>query len=353
MSSKSKVHLSAQEIAQTVSGRIEGNSAVVIEGAATLQDASDRDLSFYHNPKYADLLMTTKAAAILVPEKANGITFPTGKTLIQVANPQWAFAQVLSLLARDRVHLTEGIHPQAVIDPSARVSPGVSVGAHVVIERDVVIGAGTIIYPGCYIGERSHIGTACLMYPNVVLREETHLGDNVIIHAGAVLGADGYGFSKGPDGRHRKIPQIGRVVVEEDVEIGANVTVDRATTGETRIGAGTKIDNLVHIAHNVHIGRNCLIVALVGISGSVRIGHQVTLGGQVGMVGHITIGDGVMVAAQSGIMNDVKPGEVLFGTPARPHKEAMKLQALFSKLPEMYDFLKTLKKRLLPSEKPL
>ena len=148
------------------------------------------------------------------------------------------------------------------------------------------------------------------------------------------------------DGRHRKIPQIGKVVIEEDVEIGANVTIDRATTGETRIGAGTKIDNLVHIAHNVHIGRDCLIVAQVGVSGSTQVGNRVTLAGQVGIIGHLTIGDGAVIAAQSGIMNNVAPGEILFGSPARPHREAMKLQAIFGKLPEMYDALKQLKKKL-------
>jgi UDP-3-O-[3-hydroxymyristoyl] glucosamine N-acyltransferase len=214
----------------------------------------------------------------------------------------------------------------------------------VTVERGAVVEAGAIIYSGCFIGANARVGSGSLLYPNVVLREDTQVGARCIIHAGAVLGADGYGFAT-IEGRQRKIPQIGRVVVEDDVEIGANVTIDRATVGETRVGAGTKIDNLVHIAHNVQIGRDCLIVAQVGISGSTKVGDRVTLAGQVGIVGHLTIGDGAVVAAQSGVMNDVEPGAVLFGSPARPHREAMKLQAIFGKLPEIYEAIRSLRKK--------
>ncbi len=320
--------LLARDIASLVGGELTGDASVAIQGAAGLDEASEKEISFFHNLKYIASLQKTKALVVLIPQNTNGTTLPKGKTLIRVANPQWAFAQVLGLIEKERQVHPKGVHPKAHVEPTA------------------VLGVGTSVYPGCYIGHNVRVGAECLLYPNVVLREDTRVGDRVIIHAGAVLGADGYGFAT-QNGRHHKIPQIGRVVVEDDVEIGANVTIDRATTGETRIGAGTKIDNLVHIAHNVQIGRDCLIVAQVGISGSTQVGNRVTLAGQVGVTGHLTIGDGAVIAAQSGIMSDVEPGAVLFGSPARPHKQAMKLLAIYGKLDELYDAVKKLKKKLL------
>jgi UDP-3-O-[3-hydroxymyristoyl] glucosamine N-acyltransferase len=322
------IHLLAKDVASAVKGELLGDGSVAVEGAAGLDEASEKELSFFHNTKYIDALQKTKARVVLIPQQTNGTTLPQGKTLIRVPNPQWAFAQVLGLIDQQRQHHPKGVHPKAHVEPSA------------------TIGAGTVVYPGCYIGHNARVGKDCLIYPNVVLREDTEVGDQVIIHAGAVLGADGYGFAT-LEGRHHKIPQIGRVVIENDVEIGANVTIDRATTGETRVGTGTKIDNLVHIAHNVHIGRDCLIVAQAGLAGSTKVGHRVTLGGQVGIVGHLTIGDGAVIAAQSGIMNDVEPGAVLFGSPARPHKQAMKLQAIYGRLEEIYDAFIQLKKKYL------
>lgn len=322
------IAIAAQDIASAVGGELLGDGSVTVQGAAGLGEASETDISFFHNIKYAESLVSTRARVVLIPQKTQGLTLPEGKTLIRVSNPQWAFAQVLGLIDKQKNVHPDGIHPKAHVEPTA------------------TIGKGTVVYPGCYVGHHVKIGENCLMYPNVVFREDTQIGDRVIIHAGTVLGADGYGFAT-QEGRHHKIPQIGRVVVEDDVEIGANVTIDRATTGETRIGAGTKIDNLVHIAHNVQIGKDCLIVAQVGISGSTKVGNRVTLAGQVGLVGHITIGDGTIVAAQSGVMSDVEPGAVLFGSPARPHKQAMKLLAIYGKLDEIYDTLKQLRKKLL------
>jgi UDP-3-O-[3-hydroxymyristoyl] glucosamine N-acyltransferase len=322
------MNLSAKDAAAVVGGDLEGDGSVLIEGAAGLEEASEREISFFHNTKYLASLQNTKARVIFIPRATNGTVLPQGKTLIRVKNPQWAFAQILGLIDRERQIHPKGIHPKAHVEPTA------------------TIGAGTMIYPGCYIGHNVRVGEKCLLYPNVVLREDTQVGDRVIIHAGTVVGADGYGFAT-EGGRHHKIPQIGRVVIEEDVEIGANVTIDRATTGETRVGAGTKIDNLVHVAHNVQIGRDCLIVAQVGISGSTKIGHHVTLAGQVGIAGHLIIGDGAVIAAQSGVMNDVEPGAILFGTPVRPIKQAMKLQAIYGKLEEIYEAVKQLRKKLL------
>ena len=339
--------LRVSDIATAVRGAMEGNGELNIEGAAGLDEATERHISFFSNPKYLEQLEKTRAGAIILPQNTNGFKTPAGKTLIRVPNPPLAFAQVLALFERQlHQHPAPGVHQQAAVDPSAQIGAGVAVGAFTVIEQGARIGANTIIYSGCYIGARAVIGDNCLIYPNTTLREETHLGARVIIQPGAVLGSDGYGFAT-QEGKHHKIPQIGKVVVEDDVEIGANVTIDRATTGETRIGAGTKIDNLVHIAHNVQIGKNCLIVAQVGISGSTKVGNSVTLAGQVGVIGHLTIGDNAVIAAQSGIMNDVEPGAVLFGSPARPHKETLKLLAIYGKLPEIYDAVKALKKKLL------
>jgi len=322
------IALSAKDIAAVVGGELEGDGSVTVEGAAGLDEASEREISFFHNTKYIESLQKTRARVVLIPKQTNGTPLPEGKTLIRVDNAQWAFAQVLGLIDQQKQHHPKGIHPKAHVEETA------------------VVGAGTIIYPGCYIGHNVRIGEKCLLYPNVVLREDTQIGSRVIIQAGAVLGADGYGFAT-QNGRHHKIPQIGRVVIEDDVEIGANVTIDRATTGETRVGAGTKIDNLVHIAHNVRVGRDCLIVAQVGISGSTKVGNRVTLAGQVGITGHLTIGDGAVIAAQSGVMNDVEPGAVLFGTPVRPIKQAMKLEAIYGKLEELYETVKQLRKKLL------
>jgi UDP-3-O-[3-hydroxymyristoyl] glucosamine N-acyltransferase len=337
----------ASEIAQAVRGTLEGNGNVAIEGAAGLDVATEKEISFFHNPKYSDQLERTKAGVVILPSKTNGLKAPEGKTLIRVPNPPLAFAQVLALFERQLQRPpAPGIHAQTAVHPKAQIGPGVAIGPFTTIEEGAKVGAGTVIYNGCYIGAQSVIGDNCLIYPNVVLREYTRLGARVIIQPGAVLGSDGYGFAT-HEGKHFKIPQIGHVVIEDDVEVGANVTIDRATTGETRVGSGTKIDNLVHIAHNVQIGKNCLIVAQVGISGSTKIGNQVTLAGQVGIVGHVTIGDNAVIAAQSGIMNNVEPGAVLFGTPARPHRETMKLQAIYGKLPEIYDTLKALKKKIL------
>jgi UDP-3-O-[3-hydroxymyristoyl] glucosamine N-acyltransferase len=340
--------LSIRDIAEVVKGRLEGPETLEIIGAAGLEEATGQEISFFHNMKYVDSLKTTKAGAVLIPEKTNGTELSKDKTWVRVANPQWAFAQVLSILYPNRQNPPiPGVHGKAIVDPTAKIETGARIGALAVIEAGAVIGADSVIYPSVYIGARSRVGAGSIIYPHVVLREDTEVGARAIIHAGTVIGADGYGFVT-QQGRHHKIPQVGKVVIEDDVEIGANVTIDRATTGETRIGAGTKIDNLVHIAHNVHIGRDCLIVAQVGVSGSTTVGNRVTLAGQVGVIGHLTIGDGAIIAAQSGIMNDVAPGEVLFGSPARPHREAMKLQAVFGKLPDMYDTLRQLKKKILP-----
>ena len=225
----------------------------------------------------------------------------------------------------------------------------VGVGACVIIEGHVTIGDGTTIHAGSYVGHHTVIGNGCLVYPNVTIREKITIGHRVIVHSGTVIGSDGFGYVT-EGGTHRKIPQVGTVEIEDDVEIGANVTIDRATIGATVVGQGSKIDNLVQIAHNVKIGRGCLIVAQAGIAGSSILGNDVTLAGQVGVGGHVRVGDKVIAAAQSGIPNDVPAGSIVFGTPARPINEERKIQVIIGKLPEIYDDFRAMKKRLAPRD---
>jgi len=232
-----------------------------------------------------------------------------------------------------------------VIAPGVTVPPDAFIGPHVVIEADAAIGARAVIHAGCFVGARAKLGDEVLLYPRVTIREECALGNRVIVHSGTVIGSDGFGFVRDGD-MYRKLPQVGTVEVGDDVEIGANVTIDRATTGTTRIGAGSKIDNLVQIAHNVQIGRNCIIVAQVGISGSTVLGDDVTLAGQVGVVGHIEIGNGAVVGAQSGVSKSVKPGERMFGCPAMPLRQAKRIEASIRNLPELIQTVRLLKRRL-------
>jgi UDP-3-O-[3-hydroxymyristoyl] glucosamine N-acyltransferase len=339
--------ITLKELSQITSGELQGDGAWVVTGAAGLLDASPQDVSFLGNPKYAAQTGKSQAGCIFLPFSAKGTPMAAAvKNRIYVEDPQWAFAQVLALIEKElqKKPLVILPDPKAQINPEARLSPNVFVGPFTVIERLAVVGEGSWISAQCYLGPQVKVGKGCKIYPQVVIRERCEIGDRVIIHSGTVIGADGFGFSTDKKtGNHRKIPQIGNVVIENDAEIGANVTIDRATVGTTRIGAGTKIDNLVQIGHNVQIGKNCLVVSQVGISGSTKIGNQVVLAGQAGIVGHVTIGDGAIITAQSGVMNDVEPKAVLFGSPARPHREGLKIQALLSKLPELYETIKTLK----------
>lgn len=342
--------IALKELSQLTNGELQGDETRVITGAVGLMEASPEDVSFLGNPKYANQAGKSRAGCLFLPLSAKGTPLANAvKNRIYVEDPQWAFAQVLALIEKELEKKPLVILPdsRAHINPEARLSPNVFVGPFTVIERLAHVGESSWIGAQCYLGPKVKVGKGCKIYPQVVIRERCEIGNGVIIHSGAVIGADGFGFSTDKKtGNHRKIPQIGNVVIEDDVEIGANVTVDRATVGTTRIGAGTKIDNLVQIAHNVQIGKNCLIVSQVGISGSTKIGNQVILAGQAGIVGHVTIGDGAVITAQSGVMNDVDPKAVLFGSPARPHREGLKIQAILSKLPELYETVKHLKASL-------
>jgi UDP-3-O-[3-hydroxymyristoyl] glucosamine N-acyltransferase len=291
------------------------------------------------NPKYVSLVAVTRAGAVIVPEDF----IAKERTVIKAKNPQLAFAKVLVMLDKERaVTLKAGVHASAVVSIKSQIGKDVHVGPFVVVENGVVVGDGSVIMANCYIGKDTRIGKNAMLYPGVTLRERVTIGNNAIIHSGAVIGSDGFGFI--PQGNSNfKIPQIGSVEIGDDVEIGANVTIDRATTGATKIGKGTKLDNQVHIAHNIQIGENCLIAGQTGFAGSSKIGNNVMMAGQVGVNGHITIGNGVIVGGKAVVINDVPDNATISGYPARIHKENLKLQALVGKLPEFYADLKKLK----------
>lgn len=335
-----------KEIARLVDGELIGDGRIEITGVCGIEDAGVGDITFVSNPKYLSRINSTKASAVIVSQDMR----PQKKSVIQTKNPSLAFAKIVSLLAPEDTKHPKGIHPQAVIGENVKLAEDIAIGAFSVIEDNVEIGPGSIIYAGCYIGHDVRIGSNTIIYPHVTVREKVQIRNNIIIHNGAVVGSDGFGYSV-VDGIHRKIPQLGAVVIEDDVEIGANVTIDRARFEKTVIGKGTKIDNLVQIAHNVVMGENCIIVAQAGISGSTTLGKNVTLAGQVGLVGHIKIGDNVVVAAQSGVTKDVPPGVVVFGSPARPMSLARRLNACIQRLPKLFKLVTGLEKRIEKLEK--
>jgi UDP-3-O-[3-hydroxymyristoyl] glucosamine N-acyltransferase len=334
--------MTISDIVRLLDGELVGNGQMEITGCAGLKEAKEGDLSFLANPKYEPLAKESKASVIIVPRQ----TSLPGKVVIRVDHPSLAFSIVINHLLKDAPPLINpGIHPTAIIAKDAVLGKDVAIGPYVVIEPKAVIGAGTKIYAHSYIGHGSKIGINGLIYPSVVIRDGIIIGNNVIIHSGTVIGSDGYGYVT-VEGKHMKIPQIGTVVIEDDVEIGANVTIDRARFEKTVIGEGTKIDNLVHIAHNVTIGKHCLIVAQVGISGSTHIGNHVILAGQAGIVGHLTIGDGAVVAAQSGVSKSIKAGAQVFGSPAQPLRDAFKNNAHIQRLDHYVATIQDLKKRV-------
>ncbi len=331
--------VSVKEIAALVGGKISGDENLMLTGVAPLEEATQQDATFLVNPKLLKILPTTQAGVVLLKHGT-----PYSKTAVYVDNPQLAFAKILAILSKEKEAPRE-IHKTAVIAASAKIGKEVSIGANAVIEDGAVLGDQVRIGALCYVGARTQIGKNTQLYPKVTIREDCVVGERVILHPGVVIGADGFGFAT-EGGIHHKIPQVGNVILEDDVEIGANSTVDRAAIGSTVVGKGCKIDNLVQIAHNVKIGRGCIIVAQVGIAGSTTLGDYVVLGGQVAVNGHIHIGDRVMAAAQSGIPNSVEAGTTVFGTPARPIAEERRIQVIVGKLPKIYNDFKKIKKLL-------
>lgn len=331
-----------RELAGRVEARFEPEAAEVdISGVASLADANPGDLSFFGNPKYMSALRKSRASAVFVPE---GFSETIEPHCLFVANPGEAFAALLPLFRPEPLAFPPGIHPTAVIHESARLGEGCHIGAYCVIEKEVVLGARSIVEPHSFIGQESTLGEECHLHPRVTVRERCRIGARVIFHSGVIVGADGFGYEF-RDGRQQKIPQTGSVQIDEDVEIGANSTVDRARFGRTWIQKGTKIDNLVQIGHNVTIGEHCILCAQVGISGSTRIGSYVTLAGKVGLSGHIEIGDRVMIGAMSGLAKNVPPGTIMFGAPAQPIREYKENYALLKNIRKLYNRVKALESR--------
>ena len=334
-------NLKLHEVAELVDGELVGDRNLVITGVAGIKEAEKGDITFLSNVKYLPFLRRTKASAVITAAGA----VSTDKPLVRVANPSIAFTKIVAYFMPQEEALKPGIHATAVIDKSARLGTGAAVGAHAVIEQDAVIGEAAGIGANTFVGRNARIGSQSRIYPNVVIRENVQIGRRVIIHSGTVIGSDGFGYEIIGD-KHVKIPQVGSVLIEDDVEIGANVCVDRGRFKDTIIRKGTKIDNLVQIAHNVVIGEDCVIVSQVGISGSTELGRNVIVAGQAGIVGHVSIGDGAVICARSGVSKAVGPKTVVLGEPAKPIQQQKKIFALIAKLPEMFKDLSDLKKKL-------
>jgi UDP-3-O-[3-hydroxymyristoyl] glucosamine N-acyltransferase len=328
------------ELAARLGCTLRGDGGVEIRRVAAIDAAGPGDITFVANPRYASRLGSTRASAVILSPE---LVTPLPSLLSP--NPYLAFARAVALL-HPQPRPSPGVHPSAQVDPTAVLGEGVHVGALAVVGAGARIGARTVLHPHVVIYEGVEIGTECLVHSGVQVRERCRLGDRVVIQNGAVIGGDGFGFAKDEAGRYEKIPQLGTVVVEDDVEIGALTAVDRAALGETRIGRGTKIDNLVQIGHSVTIGSDTVIAGQVGIAGSSRIGSRVTLAGQVGVAGHLTVGDGVVATAQTGIPSAVEPAAVVSGYPAIDNRAWLKATAIFAKLPELQKRLREIERKL-------
>lgn len=345
------MRLTLKEIADIVDGKLFLQSgcsdSFIVSRIDSLETAKEDEISFLGNDKYLHFLKDTKAVAILVSKKID-INKYKNKNFIVVDNPQLACSKFLSLIYKDKLSkIKVGISPKATIEEDVELGKNISINHNVVIEKGVKIGDNTKILANVYIGQNVSIGKSCIIYPNVTIREDSKIGDNCILNPGVVIGGEGFGFISVGD-KILKKPQLGYVEIGNNVEIGANTTVDRATLPNTTtyIGDNTKIDNLVMIAHNVHIGKNSIIVAQVGIAGSTKIGNNVTIGGQVGIVGHVNIGNNIKIGAKSGIMHDLKDNQILSGYPLQSHKNHLMSLAIIKKLPEMYQQLKKIIKKL-------
>lgn len=348
--------MTVAEIAAWLHGELVGDGSADVIRVAKIEEAGPGDLSFLANPKYLRFAQTTKATAILVARSFDPKEARAGLALIKVDDPYTGFVRMLARLTPAVDPLPRGIHPTAVIAPGAVLGTGVDVGAHAVIAEGVRIGDRTRIGEGCVVGLKAQIGSECMLYPRVTVYHQCRIGNRVIVHAGTVIGSDGFGFAPQPDGSYEKIPQLGIVTIEDDVEIGANCTIDRATIGETVIKRGAKLDNLIQVAHNVVIGEHTVIAAQTGISGSTKLGRNMMVAGQVGFAGHIEIADRTVIMAQSGIPKSIKdPGKTWFGYPARERGTALRIEAIIRSLPELAKDVADLKRRLdevLASLKP-
>lgn len=313
-----------------IAARVEGPN-LRVRAVNTIEDAREGEITFLSNPKYLATVAESKASAVIAGE---GVELPGGRSIVRCADPYAAVTVAIVAIHGYRQHPQWGISPQATIHPTARVGPGANIAPGATVSEEAVVGENVTLYPGCFIGPRARLGNDCVLYPNVVVYDDCELGSRVAIHAGSVIGQDGLGYAP-VEGKWIKIPQVGRTIIGDDVEIGANCAIDRATLGRTVVGAGTKFGNVIVVGHGTKIGEDCLFVGLVGVAGSVTVGRHCTFGGQTGTVGHVTIGDDVQVAAQSGIGGDVSSGTQLLGSPALPIALGRRVAVAQSKLPEM------------------
>ena len=337
------------ELAARLGAVLEGDPARVLTGVADLRAAGAGQVSFAGNPKYLPAVAASRAEAVIVPQDA--VIADPKPALLRVASADAAFAAACALFAPPPVVVPRGIHPQALVSPEAKIGPNVAVGAFAVVEAGAEIGDGTTLYPQTYVGHGVKLGRDCLLYPFASVRERCVLGDRVILHNGAVVGSDGFGYTVDAQGVRTKIPQTGIAVLEDDVEIGANTTIDRARFGETRVGRGTKVDNLVQIAHNCIIGEHTVLCAQSGMAGTTTVGKHVICAGQAGLAGHLAIGDGAVVGAQAGVTKDLPGGQMYLGAPAVPRLEFGKSLAHVAGIPKLKEQLKTLEARLAALER--
>lgn len=345
------MQFSAIQIAALIKGNIEGDASVTVSSFGKIEEAGTGQLTFLANPKYEEYLYSTSASLVIIGESLD-LKQPVNTTLIRVADPYSAFASLLDFYQQMMNKQLSGIQQPSHIDPSAQVGNNVFIGAFAYIGKNVTIGDDTKIYPGAFIGDNITIGSGTTIHPGVKIYHDCSVGNNVVIHAGAVIGGDGFGFAPQADGSFKKVPQIGNVVIEDDVEIGANTTIDRATIGSTLIKKGAKLDNLIQIAHNVEVGKSSVIAAQAGISGSTKLGNGVMIGGQAGIVGHISLADGTKINAQSGVSKSVKaPNSALTGSPAYDYTAMLRSQAVFRNLPDLEKKIQELEKQVAELKK--
>ena len=346
------MQFSAAQIAALINGKIEGDPNAPVSSFGKIEEAQNGQLAFLANPKYEEYLYSTNASVIII-NNALDLKQPITATLIRVPDAYSAFASLLNTYQKMMQEQLVGVQEPAYISRSASYGQNVFVGAFAYLGENVKIGNNTKIYPNVYLGNNVRVGDNSIIHPGVKIYHDCEIGNHVIIHAGTVVGSDGFGFAPQADGSFQKVPQIGNVVIEDHVEIGANTTIDRATIGSTIIRSGAKLDNLIQIAHNVEIGNSTVVAAQAGISGSTKVGKGVMIGGQVGIVGHINIGDGARINAQSGVSKSIEPGKAVTGSPAHDYTSTLRSQAISRNLPELQKKIKELEAiiRQLLSEK--
>ena len=327
--------LTANQIALLINGKIEGNPDSSVSGFGKIEEAQKDQLAFLANPKYEDYLYTTAASVIIIADKLE-LKQPVAGSLIRVSDPYTAFASLLHYYQQYKTQQLKGIQEPSYLSKTAQLGENVFIGAFAYIGESTIVGNNVKIFPGVYIGNNVTIADNTILHPGVKIYHDCIIGKNVTVHAGSVIGGDGFGFAPQADGTYKKVPQIGNVIIEDNVEVGSNATIDRATIGSTIIKAGAKLDNLIQIAHNVEVGNNTVIAAQAGVSGSTKIGNNVMIGGQAGVVGHIHIADGSRINAQSGVSKSIKiPKATVTGSPAFDYTSALRSQALSRNLPEM------------------